>query len=276
MWSRNGRYKREDFSYSVAKLIRFTIGRMRDRRPMLSLPPIYRPAEIGPEQDPFERARDAAARGDADGTFIWASRTDRAECAVVLAPDRPLAESCLAAPLTMLGIGEALGALIPPAVAVTYGWPDRIDVNGATAGGIRLAVGGSGKPQTMPEWMVTAVSLAVAGDPADASPGRTIDRTSLFEEGCGEVTARQFLESFARHFLHWLNRWQDDGFGPVRGAWNARASNIGEPVALDLGGALHAGISRGIDENGALLLEADGETERLDLLPALKAPTWSL
>ena len=243
---------------------------------MLSLPPIYRPAEIGPEQDPFAYARDAASAGDADGTFVWSSRTDRAECAVVLAPDQPLRTCCLVGPVAMLGIGEALGALVPPAVAVTYGWPDRIDVNGATAGGIRLAAGGSGNADAIPEWITVAASLAVAGDPTDASPGRAVNRTSLFEEGCGEVTARQFLESFGRHFLYWLNRWQDDGFGPVRGAWNARASNIGEPVALDLGGALHAGISTGIDETGALLLETDGWAERLDLLQALKAPTWSL
>ena len=48
------------------------------------------------------------------------------------------------------------------------------------------------------------------------------DRTALHEEGFGEVETLPLLESFIRHFLAWMNTWQDDGFDQVCAAWIAR------------------------------------------------------
>ncbi len=235
----------------------------------LDLPPIYRPVMVGGETAAFDKACALAAAGEAEAGFVWSDRADRAECAVVLAPDRPLAAARLVLLVAQLAAGEAIGALAPPLVAVTFGWPDRIDVNGARAGALRLGVGGAGAEDAVPDWMVLGLTLSVAGDPADDSPGRDLNRTSLYDEGGGTVTTCDVLATFARYLLKWLNRWQDEGFAPAAEAWSGRASGLGKPVELDHGGRRRKGRPVGIDENGALILEVGKKRHHLDLASAL-------
>ena len=237
----------------------------------ISLPSIYRPLALTPPSDPFDEACAlAAAQGEA-GTFFWARREDRAQCAVLLAPDRPAASALLVAYVALLGLREALGAVAPPAIPATFGWPDRLLVNGAHAGGIRVRLPPLKDPDGVPDWLAVGLEVLIAGDPEDPDPGRHVDRTSLYEEGCGEVTASALLESFARYFLNWINRWQDDGFAPVKAAWLARAADYEEEVEFHLDGRRHAGKFVAIDDFGDLVLERAGERSRLDLAAALNA-----
>ena len=202
----------------------------------LVLPPIFCQVAVGKKQDPCKVAAGAARDGAADGTLFWSRRTDRADCAVVLEPDRPLGTARLVSYIAMLGMGDALGALVPPVVSVNFGWPDRILVNGAIAGGIRMTASDG-----VSAWLVVGVTVQLAGDPDDDSPGLERHRTSLYEEGCDQVEAPELVERFARYFLNWVNRWQDDGFAPVKAAWLARNAEMGAPVRLDLAGRHYAG-----------------------------------
>ena len=102
----------------------------------LSVPSLFAPVAITREQDATKTARGLAASGSDPGTFVWSRREDRVDCAIVLAPEAPYTESLLVSYVAVVGIGDALGALIPPVTPVTFGWPDRILINGATAGGI--------------------------------------------------------------------------------------------------------------------------------------------
>ena len=239
----------------------------------LSLPPIYRQVALGKQKDPCKEAARAARDGAADGTLFWSRRADRADCAVVLEPDQPRQTANLIAYVAMLAMSDALGALVPPVVSVTFGWPDRILVNGAVAGGIRLITAAG---DDAPTWLVVGVTVQVTGDPNDDSPGREQHRTSLYEEGCGKVGAAELLERCARYFLNWVNRWQDDGFAPVKAAWLARAAEMGEPITLDLGGRQYAGTFSGLDDAGELVLDAPEAPKTVALAAALRSPTWSL
>ncbi len=84
------------------------------------------------------------------------------------------------------------------------------------------------------------------------------------------------MESFARYFLNWVNRWQDDGFAPVKAAWLARAAGLGAPIALDLDGRHHAGTFSGLDDAGELVLDESEDRRTIGLAEALRSPTWSL
>ena len=64
--------------------------------------------------------------------------------------------------------------------------------------------------------------LLGAEDPA-LEPGRTPDVTTLWDEGCGGISQRQLLESFARHFNAWVHTFETDGMHPVHEAWMGRA-----------------------------------------------------
>jgi BirA family transcriptional regulator, biotin operon repressor / biotin---[acetyl-CoA-carboxylase] ligase len=242
--------------------------------PEPTFPPPFRPTAVAAAHDAFAAACAAAGSGAPDGALFWNRRLDRCDCAIALTPDEPLARSAQVAYIALLGLADALGALGPPMTALTFVWPDRLKVNGGLVGGIRFAAGKSGTAK-VPAWLAVGVDVAVQGNPADPNPGRDPDRTSLHEEGFADVDAWRLHESFSRHFLTWINRWQDDGFAPVRAAWLSRAAPAGSAVALPLPGKPVAGIFAGLDDRGNLLLGKGANQRTVDWIAALGKPTWT-
>jgi biotin-(acetyl-CoA carboxylase) ligase len=234
-----------------------------------AFPPVYEPvAHRG--KNAFDAACALAAREPRDGVLLWSDRTDALDCALVLEPDRDEAEALLVAYVASVALGDALGALTPPVLPITFGWPDRIEANAGSVGGIRLGWAGPAPAEDGPRWLVLGVMLRIAADWSDDSPGRDVNRTTLQDEGCNELEARDLLEAFARHFVAWVSRWQEDGFAPVREAWLHRAGVYREAE----GAAPAAARILGIDDAGALLVERAGVHRSLALAPALAHPTW--
>jgi biotin-(acetyl-CoA carboxylase) ligase len=120
-----------------------------------------------------------------------------------------------------------------------------------------------------PAWMTVNAALFVGPHPPDHSLPVSI--TSLADEGCVEVTVRDLLESFSRHFLTWTNRWTDDGFDPVRAMWLRHCYKPAGKVDFSLGDHAIAGVLSGIDDDGALLLEVDGAWRRTELAGAIRS-----
>ncbi len=80
------------------------------------------------------------------------------------------------------------------------------------------------------------------------------------------------LEAFAGHFASWARRWREEGFGPVREAWRARATGLGQPIRVRLEGTTLHGRFADIDQRGALLLDTPDGRRRIsagDVFPAL-------
>ena len=245
--------------------------------PTLSLPPAFRPVAAGAETDVLSMARDLAAEGADPGCFVWAKRDDRADCAVVLAPDASLAQSLRVAYVAMVAIGDTLGALMPPVIPVVFGWPDRIVVNGAPIGGIRLLAAATDDPDAVPDWMVVGCTLALKTTPGDDEPGRAPERTTLEQEGCGDLTATALLEGFARHFLYWMNRWEEDGFAPVQTAWLERAAGYGlANQGMETAGRWADRTLLRMEADGGVTVGEDGAEATRPLAGILAGPTWSL
>jgi BirA family transcriptional regulator, biotin operon repressor / biotin---[acetyl-CoA-carboxylase] ligase len=240
-------------------------------------PPLYRPFAVTLEIDPFERCMSVAAEGVEAGTLLWSIGQEACECAIALAPEQSREASLPVALVTMLGLGDALGSLVPPVVAVTFGWPDRIEVNGGVIGGVRMACGPTASPAAVPDWLVVGFGVAIRGPWGEGGePGDDYYRTTLAEEGCADLQTTDLLEAFARHFLAWLHRWQEDGVGPVQQAWLARATGLGTTVEIDIGGQKRDGTFAGLTESGAIRLDKDGVTQTISLEDAMRVPTWSV
>jgi BirA family transcriptional regulator, biotin operon repressor / biotin---[acetyl-CoA-carboxylase] ligase len=239
------------------------------------MPPLLQPLAVTPDLDPFERARQIATEGAEAGTVLWSIGQDACQAAVVLAPEHSLEASLPVALVTMLGLGDALGALLPPVVSVTFGWPDRIEVNGAVVGGVRMAVAPTEAPRRIPDWLVVGYGIARAARVSGVEPGERPDRTTLADEGC-EIACMDLLEAFARHFLAWINRWQEDGFGPVRQAWLSRAAALSASVEVGRGAHKRQGIFTGLTDSGSIRLVKNGITQTISLEEAMKAPSWTL
>jgi BirA family transcriptional regulator, biotin operon repressor / biotin---[acetyl-CoA-carboxylase] ligase len=241
-------------------------------------PPPFEPVSIA-AGSAFDIARSKAAAGAGAGTLVWLRRADRLanrfDWAVVLEPSEPLEPSLTVAYVALLGLGDALAALGPPHVRVSFGWPDRVAVNRGRVGGIRIAAAETGVAPAIPDWLVLGAEIRLYNDPDDRDPGLHPDETALIEEGFGEIEAPLLAESLSRNFLLWMNRWQDDGLAPVLREWQAHFDDgQGGDLTVEVAGEKLTGGFTGIDATGALLLGQSGNVRRISLVDALRRPSW--
>ena len=223
---------------------------MRPEEP--SFPPLLRGEETASGIDPFAKAVASATLGADPGLICWTRDETALRAALVLAPEAPLERAIGIAFAVALGLGDALGALAPPEVALHYVWPGGFKVNGADCGVMRAAAA-TADPASVPDWLVIGVEMPYL-PPSQGEPGNRPGQTCLTEEGCIEVTPLKLLESWSRHTLVWINRWLDDGFQPLHAAWRERAWGMGEDLA-------DGGVFMGLDELGGMLVKTAKTTE---------------
>ena len=223
---------------------------------------------IAGDGDAAAEAVRLAAGGADPGTLVVSDGADWLRCAVVLHPDAPMVEACRIIYVGVLGLGDALGAVVPAGIDMTFHWPGRIDANAAPVARVGLRGPLPLDAPKAPDWLVLTAEVAVAPDgvPNDAFG------TTLRDEGCAEVTTALLLESFARHLLTWVNRWQDDGFRPIRAMWLRHAYDHKEAVEIVLSGKTHSGVFAGIDDAGDLELVQDETILPIALAEALAQP----
>ncbi|CUJ92611.1 hypothetical protein RUE5091_01239 [Ruegeria denitrificans] len=225
-------------------------------------PPLLTGHTVQGGDDPFDRAQAMAALGCDAGTVVYNIQADRLRVAIVFAPEVPLQDAMAMLPLCAVGFQNALGALAPPEVAVHLGWDGLICVNGAKCGMFRTAAS-SRDPEPEPDWLVVSWELALLQTVDD--PGKTPDVTALYDEGCADVSAVQLVESWSRHMLTWLNRWQEDGNAPLHGEWLGLLRGVGEPYG-------EAGVFLGTDERFGMLIRNGSETQLRPLTELLENP----
>ncbi len=236
------------------------------------LPPLFRLEVLDGGADVAAVARLRAADGADPALVLCAERPDMLDAAVILHPETPLETASLVVYAAMLGLGDALGAVVPPGIDVTFRWPNRIEANLGAMAEVTLEIPDNAVPGAPPDWMAVRV-MAVIGPLEDDWRQGGFPETSLREEGCAEVTSGEFLESFARHFLTWINRWEDDGFDPLRSMWlrhtPTERKDDGLEIAIQIGDAVHVGLFRSIDDDGAMVLSEDNVTRRFELLKSI-------
>lgn len=212
------------------------------------LPPPFRPIALREGADALRCASDLAPRHGA-GTLCWVRAWGRAEAAVVLEPECPLAQARIALPIAATALVEALAAYGPPELPLGYRWPATFVVNGGACGALRLIAPPNARPAVVPDWIAVGYELRLAF-PEPYEPGRDPSRTSLFEEGFHELTPAALVADWARHLMAGLDEWQNTG--PRRVAERFLARLLDPPP--------EQGLRRGLDPaTGALVLERDGQ-----------------
>ncbi|MDT8326339.1 MAG: DUF4444 domain-containing protein [Roseovarius sp.] len=230
-----------------------------------AFPPLMSGLAVSGSTDPFEKACAMASLGCDAGLIVHNITANRFLAALVMAPEVPLEEAMAMLPACGVGFQNALGALAPPEVAVHLEWPGGIRINGAACGHFRVAAGGS-DPAGLPGWLVVGIDLPLLQ--ITERPGDRPDQTALYDEGCAEVDPVTLLESWARHTLVWINRWEDDGGKDLHSEWR--------PLAHDMGEDVHqngiAGKFLGVDERFGMLLRSGETTHLIPLSTLLETP----
>jgi BirA family transcriptional regulator, biotin operon repressor / biotin---[acetyl-CoA-carboxylase] ligase len=237
-----------------------------------SLPPAYRLVALDRVGSTMDEARRLAADGAEDGTLVWAreqtggrGRLGRAwesppgnlYCTLVLRPDIPLSRAPELGFVAALGVGGMVGAMAPPMTEIRYKWPNDVLLNDAKCSGILLE--SSTRPDGALDFLVLGVGVNLASHPRDTA----FPATSLRAEGAEVTEVEAGLESFARHLLHWIDRWLDEGFPAVRKAWLDRAWRLNERLDVKLGDGDVSGSFAGLADDGALILALADGTRRV-------------
>lgn len=214
--------------------------------------------------DAFDHACQRALLGCDAGLVAYRVNASVAQAALVFAPEVPLAKAMAMLPLCGVGFQNALGVMAPPEVAVHLDWDGGIRVNGAACGRFRT-MASTADPAAVPDWLVIGFTLPLI--PASDRPGDTPDQTSLYAEGCAEVSPYALIEAWARHSLNWINRWDEEGSRALHSEWRGLAQDMGEEITRD---GL-TGTFLGVDEDFGMLLR-DGETTHLIPLTTVLEP----
>jgi BirA family transcriptional regulator, biotin operon repressor / biotin---[acetyl-CoA-carboxylase] ligase len=216
--------------------------------------------------DPFEAACSEAKKGCDAGTILYDITPEKLRAAIVFAPEVPLAQAAAMLPLTGVALQNALGALGPAEMPVHLHWDGPIRVNGAVCGHLRGATETT-DPGAIPDWLVTGFELTFTRP--GVTGGDTPDETDLVSEGCGDLSPTQFLESWSRHLMNWINRWEEDGMAPLHREYAGLVFGMGQDIRV-LG---QDGHFLGLDEQLGLLLRGDGQTTVLPISDLLETRT---
>lgn len=228
-----------------------------------AFPPLMSGLAVTGQEDPFETACQKAVLGCDAGLVVYNLAADQLCAALVFAPEIPLRQAMVMLPTCGVGLQNALGALAPPEVAVHLEWGGGLRINGGRCGTLRVAAS-TNAPEKVPDWLVVGLQLPLW--PASGDGGDTPDDTALYAEGCADVEAPALLESWARHSLHWISRWEHDGVEPLHAEWRGLAHGVGEEVQMQD----RSGTFLGVDEDFGMLLRQAETTHLIPLTTLLE------
>lgn len=233
----------------------------------LPLPQGYRLHHYGAVGSSNDEAKALARAGAADGTIVWAdlqtagrgrrgrlwaSPAGNLYLSLVLRPAAPAARIAQLGFVAALALVDALAGLAGPAqsaMQLRCKWPNDVLARGRKLAGILLEAETSGGERV--DFAVLGLGVNIATAPTDTA----YRATSLRAEGIAGIAPATLLVAFVDHFERWRQRWQGEGFAPVRTAWLARAANLGEPIEVRLESTTLFGTFVDLDAGGTLLLD---------------------
>ena len=218
------------------------------------LPPILTPIPVVNNVDVFSKAIAIAGKSET-GTVLYSENPEYVEVAIILSPEVPKLKCNQMLYIMMVASGDAIGALAPPEVAVTYAFPGFIFLNRGEAGLVKVEVAPSNDDQSIPDWMVVGLKLRLNNNVEINENEINADVTSLADEGGGYVSRTRAIESLSRHFLAWVSQWEDEGFKPVTEVWNKRREET-KVVTLKSGQEVSW---VGLDENGLAIVKSNAQ-----------------
>jgi BirA family transcriptional regulator, biotin operon repressor / biotin---[acetyl-CoA-carboxylase] ligase len=244
------------------------------------LPPGYRLVSRETVGSTNDEAKWLARSGAGEGTLVWGleqtsgrgrrgrewtSPRGNLYISLVLRPDCPLDRAAQFGFVAALAIGDALAELLPDLRGLACKWPNDVLVGDRKIAGILLEseVADNGNLA----FLVAGVGINLISAPA----GAEFPATSIVGEGHRPPEAAVVLQTLIQHFESWARRWREEGFGPVRAAWRARATALGQPIRIRLEGTTLHGRFVDIDQQGVLLLDTPDGQRRIsagDVFPA--------
>lgn len=258
----------------------YRLAEVPDRLGPLELRPLLNTHDVGREIHWYEelgstndRARELAEEGAEHGEVViaetqtagrgrrgrvWASAPRRnLTFSVVLRPELPPARAPELTLVASVAICDALGQA---GVAAGIKWPNDLLAGGRKIAGILTEL--AAEPDRV-TWVVLGVGVNVNARAEDFPPELRDEATSLLIERGGPAPRALFAAACLTALEEWLDRYAEEGFEPVRGAWRDRSVTLGRQVLVRGDGGDVEGTAVDLDEDGALLVRDGGGIRRI-------------
>ena len=258
----------------------YRLAGVPDRLTPLELRPLLNTHDVGRVVHWFEeidstndRAKALAEEGAEHGEVVvaesqtagrgrrgrsWASSPRRnVYFSVVLRPDLA---PFRAPELTLVGSVAICDALRQAGVDAGIKWPNDLLVSGRKIAGILTEL--AAEPDRV-DWVVLGAGVNVNARREDFPEDLRDVATSVLLER-GQAAPRALFAAACFTALEtWLDRHDEEGFGPIREAWRERNVTLGREVTVKVDGRELAGVADDIDETGALLVRTPAGVERI-------------
>lgn len=183
----------------------------------------------------------------------WSSASGNLAATLLTAPDFSVQQAGFLSIAAALAVGDTLAELAPGA-DVAFKWPNDALLNRKKVAGVLLESAGAGERI---DWLAIGVGVNLASHPGpNALEAGAWPATSVAAEtGAKAPSAEHALDLLAASMDKWLTRYGADGPAALRGAWLARAANLGERIVARLPNETVSGVFSDMDETGALVLD---------------------
>lgn len=175
---------------------------------------------------------------------------------VILRPAKPAADAPQLSLLAAVGVARTIAGqtdLVP-----VIKWPNDVLVSGKKVCGVLTEMQAEG-----PRLRSVVVGIGVnLNAPRSAFPPELRDTAASLRLLAGRPLDRAaFTLCLLAHLEKLYAVWVEDGFSGVAAAWEGFAAPLlGRPMTVSAAGGTVTGIARGLDRDGALLLETEPGT----------------
>jgi BirA family biotin operon repressor/biotin-[acetyl-CoA-carboxylase] ligase len=170
----------------------------------------------------------------------------------VLRPKLPPARAPQITLMAAVALAETLESFLP--VPPSIKWPNDITVNGKKLAGILTEVNCGNESV---EFVILGIGVNV-NYPVDLMPEEIRQRaTSVLVERQNKVSREDLLWRLIQDLERCYGEIEENGFAPLAPRWEAYFGWRGQRVRVELLDQVMFGKARGIDHDGALLLEDD-------------------
>jgi len=179
---------------------------------------------------------------------LWESFKGNIYLTYITYCDCPLLKAPQLSFVACVALGEGLRTFLSLKSSLLYKWPNDILLNEKKVGGILLEA--HHLPEKNERAYLIGCGVNLIGFPSAA----TYPATSFQKEGI-QVSYEEALQKIGESLQHYISLWQKEGFAPIRTLWEKSIMALDQIVSLKGGDNDWKGICKGIDEEGALILE---------------------
>ena len=187
---------------------------------------------------------------------VWASETGNLFASLLIRPKCSPNLAALIGFVAALSIHDAIAHLVGNRHDVRVKWPNDVLVDGQKISGILLesSVSKSG----LVDYLVVGIGINIAQAPQLPH----YPATSLKDLGV-LVDRDTFMHRLFDHFANRYSQYAAHGFSSVREDWLLRCAHIDQRLHIINGNQQISGLFKDIDENGALILDVEGELRHI-------------